>query len=561
MGGVDQRVDRVLDESREARRRPRSRQCEPARLRGRRRSAAGERQRHGKIGAARQTLRQRARFGGAAENENFCWVPVMPAPEKTAADTAALPRWLAIVGIGEDGIDGLSATARGLVGAADIVFGGRRHLTLAAALIRGAARPWPNPFDGAVAEVLQHRGRAVCVLASGDPFHYGVGTLLAQKIAAAEMIVLPAPSAFSLAAARLGWSLPQTTLLSVHGRTLDLLRPHLHPAARILTLTSDGDGPAALARLLAQSGFGRSRLTVLEALGGPRERIRPIEAAAFDLGTVDPLNLVAIEVAAEPGARIIARAPGLADNLFEHDGQITKREVRAMTLSSLAPRRGELLWDIGAGSGSVAIEWMLADPAMRAIAVERRTDRAARIRRNAAAFGVPGLEIVEGGAPDALGRCRPPARCSSAAAPMRGVIDAAIAALRRRRPACCQCGDARNRGAADCTPRRFRRRADTDRDCARRSSRRQNRMAHSDAGDAVDLDKTLTKGAIIAGVGCKRGAPTADIEAAIRAALARGGVCSERARRRRHHRHEAKRIRHRRGGEKARRQIHRCTRS
>ena len=172
--------------------------------------------------------------------------------------------------------------------------------------------------------------------------------------------------------------------------TLDLVRPHLQPGARVLALTSDGEGPAALARLLADTGFGASRLTVLEALGGPRERMRTTTAAQFDLGAIDDLNTVAIEVVAEPGARIIARAAGLPDALFEHDGQITKREIRAITLSSLAPRRGELLWDIGAGAGSVAIEWMLADPSLRAIAIEARADRAARIRRNAAAFGVPG---------------------------------------------------------------------------------------------------------------------------------------------------------------------------
>ncbi len=355
----------------------------------------------------------------------------MPLPDAIERDSAASPRWLSIVGIGEDGVDGLSATARGLIGAAEIVFGGRRHLSLAAPLIRGAARPWPSPFDGAADEVLLHRGRQICVLASGDPFHYGVGTVLARKIDAREMIVLPAPSAFSLAAARLGWSLPQTVLLSVHGRTLDLIRPYLQPAARILALTSDGDGPAALARLLAESGFGASHVTVLEALGGPRERIRATTANAFDFGALDPLNTVAIEVAAAPNARIIARAPGLADELFEHDGQITKREVRALTLSALAPRRGELLWDIGAGAGSVAIEWMLADATMRAIAIERRADRAARIRRNAAAFGVPGLEIVQDAAPSALAGLAPPdAIFIGGGASYPGVLDAAVAALR-----------------------------------------------------------------------------------------------------------------------------------
>src|SRR5579862_6006908 len=326
-------------------------------------------------------------------------MPVSKTPPLDAPDTAASPRWLSIVGIGEDGVEGLSPVARGLIGTAEIVFGGRRHLGLAAPLIRGATRPWPSPFDGAPDEVLHHRGRQVCVLASGDPFHYGVGSALARRIDASEMTVIPAPSAFSLAAARLGWSLPQTALLSVHGRSLDLVRPHLQPGTRILALTSDGQGPAALAKLLTQSGFGGSRLTVLEALGGSYERIRSASAAAFDLGAVDALNTVAIEVEAAADARVLARAPGLSDILFEHDGQITKREIRAVTISSLAPRRGELLWDIGAGSGSVAIEWMLADPSLRAVAIERQADRAARIRRNAAAFGVPGLEIVEEAAP------------------------------------------------------------------------------------------------------------------------------------------------------------------
>ena len=294
----------------------------------------------------------------------------MQNPEPLEGDTAALPRWLSIVGIGEDGVAGLKPAARGLIEAAEIVFGGRRHLTLAAPLIRGAARPWPSPFDGAAEEVQLHRGRQVCVLASGDPFHYGVGAVLARHIDPREMIVVPAPSAFSLAAARLGWSLPQTVLLSLHGRALDLIRSHLQPAARILALTSDGDAPAAVAKLLAASGFGASRLIVLENLGGPQESMRRATAAAFDIGAIGPLNTLAIEVEAAPDARVIARMAGLPDHLFEHDGQITKREIRAMTLSSLAPRRGELLWDIGAGSGSVAIEWLLADPTMRAIAVE-----------------------------------------------------------------------------------------------------------------------------------------------------------------------------------------------
>jgi precorrin-6Y C5,15-methyltransferase (decarboxylating) len=355
----------------------------------------------------------------------------MALPDPLAPETAAPRRWLSIVGIGEDGIDGLSPVARALVSGAEIVFGGKRHLGLASSLIRGAARPWPSPFDRAVEEVLAQRGRQICVLASGDPFVYGVGSVLARHVAPEETMVVPSPSAFSLAAARLGWALPETALVSLHGRTLDLIRPQLQAGARVLALTSDGAGPAALARLLAGSGFPASRLTVLEALGGPRERVRTTTAAQFDLGTIVDLNVVALEVIAEAGARIIARAAGLSDALFEHDGQITKREVRAVTLSSLAPGRGELLWDIGAGAGSVAIEWMLADPLMRAFAIEARPDRADRIRRNAAAFGVPGLEVVEGMAPAALdGLAQPDAIFIGGGASDPGVLDAAVALLR-----------------------------------------------------------------------------------------------------------------------------------
>jgi precorrin-6B C5,15-methyltransferase / cobalt-precorrin-6B C5,C15-methyltransferase len=326
----------------------------------------------------------------------------MPLASPLTAHSAATRRWLSIVGIGEDGADGLNPVARGLIADAEVVFGGKRHLELAAALIRGEGRPWPSPFDQAAANVVEQRGRSVCVLASGDPFFYGVGALLAQHVDPAEMLVMPAPSSFSLAAARLGWSLPDTALVSLHGRSLDLIRPHLQPGERVLALTPDGSGPRALAALLTETGFGVSRLTVLEALGGPREKVRTTNAADFDLPHVAALNIVALEVDAGPGARVLARAAGLPDALFEHDGQITKREIRAVTLSSLAPRRGELLWDIGAGAGSVAIEWLLADPSLRAIAIEARPDRAARIRRNAAAFGVPTLEIVEGQAPQVL---------------------------------------------------------------------------------------------------------------------------------------------------------------
>jgi precorrin-6Y C5,15-methyltransferase (decarboxylating) len=351
--------------------------------------------------------------------------------EVVTQETAAAPRWLSIVGIGEDGVEGLSAVARGLISGADIVFGGKRHLALAAGLIRGAVRPWPSPFDAGVAEVVAQRGRQVCVLASGDPYLYGVGAVLARHVEPAETLVVPAPSAFSLAAARLGWPLADCALISLHGRELDRVRPHLQPGARVLALTSDGEGPAALAGLLAATGFGASRVTVMEALGGPRERIRATTAAQFDLSQVDALNTVAIEVMAAAGARIIARAAGLPDAMFEHDGQLTKREVRAVTLSGLAPRRGDLLWDVGAGAGSVAIEWMLADLSLRAIAIEAQAERAARIRRNAASFGVPGIEIVPGAAPAALaGLPVPDAIFVGGGGSDPGVLDAVLAALR-----------------------------------------------------------------------------------------------------------------------------------
>jgi precorrin-6B C5,15-methyltransferase / cobalt-precorrin-6B C5,C15-methyltransferase len=354
----------------------------------------------------------------------------MSLAEPLSPQPAAFPGWLSIVGIGEDGVEGLNKDARELIQSASVVFGGARHLALAASLIRGASRAWPVPFDRTVSEVLAHRGHPVCVLASGDPFHHGVGALLSRHVPREEILSVPAPSAFSLAASRLAWSLPETVLLSLCGRSLDFVRPHLHPAARILALVSDGETPAKLARLLCETGFGSSQITVLESLGGKHERIRSSLANAFDLDSINPLNAVAIEVAAEDSARVIARAPGLADELFEHDGQITKREVRALTLSALAPRRGELLWDVGAGSGSIAIEWLLADLTLNAIAVELRPDRAARIQRNAAAFGVSNLTLIEGSAPGALnGLARPNAAFIGGGATTAGVIDAVQNAL------------------------------------------------------------------------------------------------------------------------------------
>ncbi|ENN85083.1 putative precorrin-6Y C5,15-methyltransferase (decarboxylating) protein [Rhizobium freirei PRF 81] len=347
------------------------------------------------------------------------------------AETPSIQRWLTLIGIGEDGPAGLGDAAKQLITSAPVVFGGARHIELMSAVITGETRQWLSPFEKSIEAVLARRGKPTVVLASGDPFFYGVGATLLRSIPADEMSVIPAASSFSLAASRLGWPLQETTVLSLHGRPIDLIRPHLHPGRKILALTSDGNGPAALAALLQSSGFGQSELTVLEALGGPHEKVSRQRAAGFTLFGINDLNICGIEVKAEAGARILSLSAGLADELFDHDGQITKREIRAMTLSALAPRHGELLWDIGAGSGSIGIEWMLADISLRAIAIEASGERVARIRRNATNFGVPGLSIVEGEAPNALaGLPTPDAVFIGGGGSDAGVLDAAIGQLK-----------------------------------------------------------------------------------------------------------------------------------
>ena len=306
-------------------------------------------------------------------------------------------RWLTIIGIGEDGLDGLSPAARQLLSQANFIVGGARHLALLGPT-QVETLVWPSPFERGIAEIVARHGRPVCVLASGDPFYYGVGTALAESISPDEMICLPALSSLSLAAARLGWPLQDCDVVSLHGRTFERIISHLRPKARLLVLSWDSTTPEKLARLLVARGLGASRLVVLEALGGANERVGESTAETFKPRDIAALNLIAIEIVAPHGATFIPLTPGLPDNWFETDGQLTTREIRAVTLSSLAPWPGACLWDIGAGSGSIAIEWMLAHPRNRAIAVEVREDRAARIARNAAALGVPDLEIVNGDA-------------------------------------------------------------------------------------------------------------------------------------------------------------------
>jgi precorrin-6B C5,15-methyltransferase / cobalt-precorrin-6B C5,C15-methyltransferase len=313
-----------------------------------------------------------------------------------------IERWLSIVGIGEDGIEGLSPAARTAIAEAALVVGGARHLELAFPLIRGESLRWPTPISDAYPTILAHRGRKVAVLASGDPFHYGIGATLVKLVPVSEMQCIPALSSFALACACLGWPMQDVATLSACGRPLEAVLPLLQPGRRILLLSEDERAPPALAALLCQYGFGESTLHVLESLGGPRERRLRFAANALVPTEIARLNLIGIEVVAAPEARVIPRAPGLPEAFFDHDGQITKREIRAISLAALAPRAGEMLWDIGCGSGSIACEWALAHPANLAIGIERDPERCERARRNACSLGVPGVRIVAGVAPDVL---------------------------------------------------------------------------------------------------------------------------------------------------------------
>ncbi|MGA3302931.1 MAG: precorrin-6y C5,15-methyltransferase (decarboxylating) subunit CbiE [Methylovirgula sp.] len=310
-------------------------------------------------------------------------------------------RWLTLIGVGEDGRDGLSPAAARLLAQARFIIGGARHLALIGK-VEAETLPWPSPFAKGIERILARRGQDTCVVASGDPFLYGVGSVLAAHVPAEEMISLPAPSSLGLAAARLGWALQDCEIVSLHGRNFERIIPHLRPKAKLLVISWDGTTPEKLAPLLCARHLGSSKLTILEALGGPHEKISASSAENYQARAVDQLNLVGVEIEAGANAAFIPLTPGLPDEWFETDGQITKRDVRALTLAALAPWPGALLWDIGAGSGSIGIEWMLAHPRNRAIAVEAREDRAQRIARNAAALGVPDLAIVLGKAPESL---------------------------------------------------------------------------------------------------------------------------------------------------------------
>ena len=314
-----------------------------------------------------------------------------------------MTKWLSIVGIGEDGLDAISPAARALIENADVLIGGERHLALAALSCNGAETlTWRSPLGDTVADIEARRGRRVVVLATGDPMSYGIGVTLGRHFDHDEMIVLPAPGAFSLAAARMGWPVQDVTCLTAHGRPLDLLRLHIAPSARLLIMSEDGATPAKIAALLTELGYGPSQITVYQHMGGPEEAQIAATAAHWGKHSIADLNTIAVQCVAGPDARVLSRVPGLPDDAFMHDGQITKRVVRAATLAALVPLPEQCLWDVGAGCGSVSIEWLRAAPGARAHAVERDTARADLIARNAIALGVPHLEIVTGDAPAAL---------------------------------------------------------------------------------------------------------------------------------------------------------------
>ena len=314
--------------------------------------------------------------------------------------------WLTVVGIGEDGYKGLGKNARHALLAARQVFGSSRQLDLLPPCIQAERRQWPSPFS--LQPVLEQHGEAVCVIASGDPMLFGVGVSLSRHVPIDQMRVIPAPSSYSLAAARLGWALQDVVTLSVVARPLAALNAQLHNGLRLLVLSNDGSSPAAVAALLRERGFGPSRMTVLEHLGGASERRIDGVASEWSNPEIAALNLVAIDCRAEPNTLRLSPLGGLPDDAFRHDGQLTKRDVRAITLARLAPVPGELLWDVGAGCGSIGIEWMRAHPTCRAVAIESNEDRQQLIEFNRDALGVPGLQLVRGRAPDALEGLEPP---------------------------------------------------------------------------------------------------------------------------------------------------------
>jgi precorrin-6B C5,15-methyltransferase / cobalt-precorrin-6B C5,C15-methyltransferase len=332
------------------------------------------------------------------------------------------PQIVTVIGIGADGWPGLCSLAQAALQRADVIVGSPRQLALLPDSVSGRHVPLPSPLlpglPGLIAEHAEHADAVV--LASGDPMFYGIGSTLVRLLGPARLRVLAHPSSVSLAAARLGWPLEDVDVVSLVGRPRELLHPLLQPGRRVLALTAESSAAADIRALLGSRGFGSSPVTVLADLGGPDEVVAPADGRPHS-----SLAILAIECRLDAAAAPLPRAPGLLDDAFEHDGQITKREVRALALAALAPVPGQLLWDVGAGSGSIGIEWMRVHPASRAVAIEPRADRRERIARNAAALGVPGISVVAGAAPEALaGLPAPDAVFIGGAVTVAGVVTA-----------------------------------------------------------------------------------------------------------------------------------------
>ncbi|GIF10186.1 precorrin-6y C5,15-methyltransferase (decarboxylating) subunit CbiE [Actinoplanes teichomyceticus] len=339
------------------------------------------------------------------------------------------PAVVTVIGLGAGGWPDLSGTAQALLTDAEVVFGGPRQLALLPDATTARRVPWPSPMLPALPGLFEsERDRRVCVLASGDPMFHGIGATLARILGPRRLRVLPHPSSVSLAAARLGWDLARTDVVSLVTDPVPAIGRALNPGRRILVLSAGAETPAAVAGYLTSRGYPGARLTVLEQLGGPGERLLSGTAGDWAMPPGDPLNVIAVECGDGPP---LAVAPGLPDAAYETDGQLTKREVRAVTLAALGPAPGRLLWDVGAGSGSIGIEWLRSHPACRAVAIESSAGRVATITANAAALGVPGLRVVHGRAPQALDGLPDPDTVFIGGGVTRdGVLDRCLAALR-----------------------------------------------------------------------------------------------------------------------------------
>ncbi len=362
-----------------------------------------------------------------------CPVPDLSVPDLSGPDLSApdpgVTRRITVVGIGADGWSGVADATRHVVESADVLLGGARHLDLVPPVRGQERRTWPTPLrEGLLPLLEEHADRAVVALASGDPLVSGIGTTLVDLLGRDAVDLHPAVSSVSLARARMGWPSESVTVVSLVGRDPHTLLRFLSPGQRLLVLSSDATTPAVVAALLLGAGYGATRMTALGDLGAAGEsRVEGLAGSWATGEPVSPLHVLALDL---DGPVVGSWTAGLPDDAYEHDGQLTKRDLRASALARLRPQPGQLLWDVGAGAGSVGIEWALAHPTCRTVAVEQDAERAARVARNAARLGVPGVEVVTGAAPDSLvGLAGPDAVFVGGGATRAGVIDACRVAL------------------------------------------------------------------------------------------------------------------------------------